>query len=456
MKDRLLLTFLFLITFAFGQKTTFNIKYSEPLAVFVFLQNLSDNYPANVFKTEFQKSKYNTNDYKNSISKFDKLSIDYSYQLEEFPFGSKKGMQTRDILRKNFIETENLNDFKIRSIGIIPNKTLNDLTEIITTFTPIYNELIYNPNKEQFEKQLIEITKYSKEHQIERFFETGLVFYNASWDNVIPFNVAFYPLPNSQGFTAHAFCNNFESAIQTNLKDYKDLFTVMLHETYHIIYNEESLEVKTEIDKNFKESKSKSSIYAYHLLNEALATALGNGYVYEKLVGKIDNNDWYNKKYINLMAKKIYPLVTEYITQKKPIDKNFIDNYINLYDENFSDWINELDHIMAYRYVISDNENDFDAIDKLYRYRSKTEYENEITQSSIEKMQKTPLTKLIIVSKNSLEKLKLIKSKFKELKNWKFDAKKDFAYKIFLDDKSQLIIINQNKSNIEALLKMLK
>ena len=62
----------------------------------------------------------------------------------------------------------------------------------------------------------------------------------------------------------------------------------MMHETYHIVYDEQSLEVKTEIDTYFKENKSKCSGYAYQLMNEVLATVLGNGYVYEKLNGKVD------------------------------------------------------------------------------------------------------------------------------------------------------------------------
>lgn len=456
MRNRLLVLLLFLTTFSFAQKTTFKIKYSEQLAVFIFLQNLSENYPENVFKTEFQKSKYNNEHYKAIISKFDKLKIDYSYRFDEFPYGSKKSMQTEDLLKKNLIETENIKEFKLRSNGLIPNKTLSDLAECISEFAPIYNELIYNPNKEKFEKQLEEIIKYSNEHQIENYFETGLLFYNSSWDNTIPFNIAFYPLPNSKGFTAQAFCNNFISAIQTDLKSYKVLFSVMLHETFHIVYDEESLEVKTEIDTYFKESKSKYSNYAYQIMNEALATALGNGYVYEQLDGKVDTQDWYNKKYINLIAKQMYPLVTEYISQKKSIDKNFIDNYIRIYEVNFPNWINELDNIMSYRYVISESEKDFTTINQIFRYRSRTEYEDQITESSIEKMQKTPLTKVIIISKNNGEKLKLVKSKFAVLKNWRFNADKEFAEKIFLEDKSQLIILNQKESTLDTLFKSIK
>ena len=190
-------------------------------------------------------------------------------------------------------------------------------------------------------------------------------------------------------------------------------------------------------------------------MNEALATALGNGYVFEQLDGKIDTQDWYNKKYINLIAKQIYPLVTEYIIQKKSIDKNFIDNYIRIYEVNFPNWINEMDNIMSYRYVISEDQKDFTSINQMFRYRSRTEYEDQITESSIEKMQKTPLTKVIIISKNNAEKLKLVKSKFTELKNWHFNGDKEFAEKIFLEDKSQLIIVNQKKSTLEALFKLI-
>lgn len=453
MKNTLLLIFLLLSSLSFGQNASFKIKYSEQLAVFVFLENLSEYYPDNVFKTEFQKSKYNIEKYKSLISKFEQLSISYSFRFEDFPYGSKKTMQTQDILKKSLIETDNLNDFKIRSAGMIPNKTLSDLGECISEFTPIYNELIYNPNKEKFEKQLDEIQKYSNDHKIENYFKTGLVFYNSSWDNSIPFVAAFYPLPNSKGFTASAFCNNFVSAIQTDLKSHKDLFSVMMHETYHIIYDEQSLEVKKEIDTYFKTNKSTCSNYAYQLLNEVLATVLGNGYVYAELEGKVDSGDWYSNKYINLMAKQIYPLAKKYIDQKKPIDKNFIDSYIQLYETNFPDWINELNNIMTYRYVITENEKDFKVINKMFRYRSRTEYEDQITESSIEKMKHTPLTKMVIISKDSKEKIKLLKNKFKELENWKANPDKEFVEKILLDDKSQLIIVNQKKTELETLIK---
>ncbi len=456
-KKHLTVILMFLTLLMWGKSIKFNIKYSEPLAVFVFMQNLSENYPDNVFKTEFQKSKYNTDEFIKLIREFNDLPIDYSYQFDEYPYASKTRMQTRDLLKKNLIETNTLNDFRLRSIGILPNNVLNALTTYIKSFTPIYNELIYQPNKIKFEKQLAEITEYAKNNDLDSYFEKGLVFYNSSWDQSIPFEIAFYPFPESDYFTAQAFYNNFVSAIQTDLEDYKDLFSVMMHETYHIIYNEQTLEFKVLIDEAFKTNPSRSSNYAYLLMNEVLATALGNGYVYEKLNnGKQDVNDWYFHQYIDLMSRKIYPLVKGYITEKRSIDKNFVNQYIQLYETSFPNWINEPDNIMTYRYVISENSDDFNTIRRKFRYRSMEENDSELSETSINTMKKTPLTKLIVISNDNAQKLTLVKSNFKELRDWKYIPDQEFVRKFLLNDKSQLIIINQKNSTLDKLLTMIK
>lgn len=138
------------------------------------------------------------------------------------------------------------------------------------------------------------------------------------------------------------------------------------------------------------------------------------------------------------------------------MDKNLINQYIKLYETNFPNWINEPENIMTYRYVISENREDFNTIRRRFRYRSMEESESEISAGSIENMKKTPLTKIIIISKNSPQKLNLIKSKFTELKNWRYNAELEFIEKLLLADKSQLIIINQKRTPLDKLLTQIK
>src|SRR5262249_51519638 len=171
------------------------------------------------------------------------------------------------------------------------------------------------------------------------------------WDNSVPFNFVFYPLPNSQGYRATAFANDVESPIPTNLKDYNLLLALMFHEIFHILYDDEVLTLQKDIRQWRDSNSSRSSRYAFTLLNESLATALGNGgYVYGKLNGKVNEGNWYGIKYISDMAKKIYPIVKEYVENQQPIDQAFIDNFIKIFDDNFSEWLLAPEFIMAGRY----------------------------------------------------------------------------------------------------------
>ena len=68
-------------------------------------------------------------------------------------------------------------------------------------------------------------------------------------------------------------------------------------------------------------------------------------------------------------------MVKEYAEQQKAIDKSFVDNYIKIYDDNFSSWLFEPDNIMTDRYVIADTSEAFDAVDQKFSYRSMSQYD---------------------------------------------------------------------------------
>lgn len=441
-----------------GQELNFQVKFSEPLAILNFLHNLSSNAPpTNPFRQLFNSSRFNQQKYQMLIAEFNSLTIDYTYEYTEYLGTGKQGGSTWLLLKKNLINSQTINDFKISSLGIIPNENLFKLASILTEFTPVYQELVYQPNKEKFEQQLSDLKKLIASTNMTSYFNVGLKFYNSSWDNSVPFNFVFYPLPNSRGFTATVYSNYAESAIPTSLTDYNGLLSVMFHEIFHILHDEQSLALKKDIAQWVKSNPSKSAYYASGvLLDESLATALGNGYVSGKLKGKLNEGNWYNWKYINLMAKKIYPLVTDYIEKQQPLDKAFIDNYIKIFDDNFSGWLLDLDHIMSGRYVLTDNSEDFQIINRKFPYLSMVEQKEGISESSIEKMANTPSTKVVLISKDNKRKLELIKKAFTELKDWKPNAKTDFTYSVLLNDRTYLIVINSVKKTTEEQIESLK
>jgi hypothetical protein len=430
-----------------AQEVTFHVKFSEPLAVFQFVDFLSGNAPPNVFKTTFNGSKFNVEKYQRLITAYDRLNLDYGYEYTTYPYAQKIGGSTESLLKRNLVNSSSIDEFKRTSLGIIPNADLFELCDLLTAFYPVYEVLVYQPCKEKFDQQLKAIGNAADSGKLSGFFNTGLTFYHSSWDNQIPFIVDLYPLAGTLHFTATAFNNTSVVAVPIDLQDDDKLLAVMIHEIFHILYDEESIEFKKRIEKAFMTNPSRNSRYAYLLLNEALATTLGNGYVYGQLKGAVDTGMWYRRVYTNQIAKTIYPLVKNYIAAGKALDTAFISQYQKLFDENFADWLRKKDFILADRYVISDNPDSLNVIDQLYPYRSMTGYDPAITANSIEKMAQAPITKIVLVSKDNKRELELIKKQFQELRDWQPDYHTDFSYAVFLADKTYLIILNNVKKN---------
>lgn len=448
----LLILLLNSFNYATGQVIQVNIKHSKLTATYSFVQKLSTYYPDNEYKQIFNNSKYNAAPYLDLIAQLDTLNLYESLPFQQYPYGQKQPFQTISLIEKNLINAKALDEFIRQTFGIIPNDHFFAFVNIISKFELIYEELIYLPNKESFDNKVDELAQFVKTVNLNQYFEVGLNFYGTKWNSSIPIDIAIIPTLGNGGFTATAFLNNAVSEVPLGFKHNDVLFCVLMHEIFHLLYDGQSLELKKNIEKWFDQSTSINSQYAYLLLDEALATALANGYIYEKFNKETDKEEWYNIKYINFMSQKIYPMVKDYIENKKTIDKKFVEQFIKIYDDNFSDWTKELDHILTYRYVLSDNQDDFRYLRKKYRYASKSAYQTPINQNNLEALKLAPLTKVLVVSENHNEKLQLIKNAFTALKNWSFKAESEFVYTTILADKTRLIIVNNTNDNLEELL----
>lgn len=434
--------FLLISINVYSQPVQFQTKFSEPFAVFQFMNSLSARSFNNVYKKLYNQSRFVTNEYKDLISQFDSLNLDYSYEFNDYPAGQKVGIDVPSFLKRNLILSENVQDFKLRSMGLVPNETLIKLTTLVKDFTPVYEGVIYQPFKLRFEEQLKGISALIKEKNLNDYFSDAAQLFRSSWDPSVPFIFCFYPLPHSKGFTATAVSNVAISAISDSLDTYNTLLAVMMHEITHVLYDERPKSFWNQMDEWFVTNPSRASRYAYSLFNESMATAVANGYIGGKLNGKEDTaRNWYGQKYINAMAKAAYPFVKEYIVKHKPIDHDFVDAYIKTFEDKFSGWLFDPNYVMTGSIVLSENPSDFRLIDSLYRFYGH-EHVNEISATSLEKLQTNHGTKMIIVNSRNKEKLDLIKASFKELSKWDPDPGHDFEYTVFLSDKSYLLILN--------------
>jgi hypothetical protein len=438
---------------SFGQTDIkFDLHMSEPYAVYDFLQKISDSYPDNALKDAFAKSVYNTPENKEKISSFERLAIDYSYFFNQYPQPLKSGVMVRDLLEKNLAASKTVAEFTNKSVGLVPNETLISFAAALTHFQPVYNTVVYTPNKQAIAAQEEKLKEYITSGQFQMYLRKGLAFYNAGWDTAIPFQVNLLPSLDRNSMGARAFFNVAVCEVPLSFKDHNSLFSVIMHEIYHIAYDNQSLELKTNIRQWFDSTGSPNSQYALLLLNEVLATAMGNAYVPKQLKGKVAEDDWYDNTYITSMAKAIFPTVEAYTNAGKPIDEAFIRTYVGLYDKNFSQWNGELPHLLTYRYILADNPDDWRYIRRTYRYFSNARMGSPITVAELEKAKQMPITKVVIVSKNHREMLEMLTLQFDELQGAKLGPEAEFIHVATLKDRTRLILINRHTSTVEQLM----
>lgn len=434
------------------QPVEFKLSCSEPYAVYDFITKISDNYPDNELKSIFSNSKYNTEAFKKQIAEFEQLPIDYTYAFTQYPSPLKTGLMSRDMLERNLAISQTIADFRNKSLGLIPNEYLSVFSETLENFLPIYRELVFEPNKTAFEVQKNNLQNYIKNNQFSNFFQTGLTFYNTNWNKNIPFELNLLPSLDKGNLGARAFINVAVCEAPLDLKDHVSFFSVAMHEIYHIVYDNQSLQMKENIQKWFNETKSPNSQYALLLMNEVLATALGNGYVIEQINKKADDGEWYANKYVSEMAKAIYPVLKKYIEDKKPMDEAFVKAYVNTYDTQFPQWNNELLHLFAYRYIVADTPSDWTYFRRNFRKYSNNRMGAPVSATEVEKTMAMPITKVVVISQNHEQKLNLLKDYFDVLKNKKLNPKAEFIEIFNLPDNTKLFIINRHKSTVEDMM----
>jgi hypothetical protein len=450
MLKNIFLLLAFLVSIAVnGQQIQFKVVFSKPYAVFEFMQSLSANARPNPYKKAFLASSFHTEKYNGLIRAFDSIPIDYSYHFRGYPPG-KIDMSTESVLKKNLIVSKNMNEFKLFSFGLIPMNDLNQLVYLIDEFTPVYNRLIYEPLQTNFEKQLKDISELITTKKLAVYFQQAKHFYRAAWDSTVPFLFTFYPLPESKGFGATVFGNIASSSFPESLTNYNGMLTVLLHEISHVLYDEQPQAFKKQMREWIDASSSPYSHYASLLLNEAWATAVGNGFFGELLNGQPNPGTWYGWKYVSLMAKQIYPDVKEYMNAGKQIDKDFLDKYIQKHQAYFSGRDSALDHFLGTDMsIMSEDSSDFQAITRKQPMFATSDYVGTISQTSLEKFRGTTTNaKLIVVSKQNKSKLKMIQQQFPELRDVRFDPGQNFTRVKFLSDKTYLVIINLVTNNL--------
>ena len=202
---------------------------------------------------------------------------------------------------------------------------------------------------------------------------------------------------------------------------YMETIGVVLHEMCHVLYDEQPNEFQHTIEKWFAANKSPYRQYAYNFFDEALATALGNGWGYKNISGQADTAEWYRNEYINGFAKELYPLAADYINGHQQLDKPFVDSAIALFAKKFPNTVSDYGILLNRVALYSDAESATESEDLMNIVSEKFQLTNTYSSSplldktTLALLETSPQTQLVTIYKNHKENLGALKKIFPQL-----------------------------------------
>ncbi|OSY87308.1 hypothetical protein WH52_11700 [Tenacibaculum holothuriorum] len=440
------------------------IQANKTLALVQYVNTISSPRKS-ILKNHFEKSKFNTKSVQKLLATYKKLPLRESIKYQGYPETRRSRKGTDEIFTVMAANSDDLEELKKHSVSLFPLRDHQKLFDILKTIEPIYDQLFWKKNLPVIQQKITELKAYAEKHNLNKLYNAMTKFYNSSWESDLPLIISVIPYPEKTGFTATPQGNIIVSGLPLDMDYFEVYFGVMLHEIAHILYAEQEKSFQFELEKWFLNSPSKYKTFAYNWINETLATAVGNGWVYEKLKGELDPLDWYNDIYINTFSKAIYPMVKDYLERNKKIDEDFINKAILAYKKVLADKTYAYDNLITYTEMMLNKESKdgalegkvMDGVFSNFRTRSYGLHTPFPCGDKLESFLKNIKTQVVGVVENNQAELESLEITFPFLKKYTLNTNRNFVLTHIKENGQVFILINVlNENEFSKVFSLLK
>ena len=394
------------------------------------------------------------------VTRYSQLDFSSGYRRPNLPRRRYRGRTVMDFLWLHASAATSIADFSQRTFGLLSVADHAELFDVLAKAAPYYQRLVYAPQRANIERTERFLDAY--EGRVAQLFHQVSGFYGTPWPADIPFTVALAPIPLASGVTSAVpkVSTLVCSYLSENDEDYKATLGVAVHEMCHSIYDEQPAELQQDIDDWFALSKSPHATHAYAYFNEALATAIGNGWAYEQLNGHLDEGQWYADRYIDGYARAIHPLVSAYLREQQTLDRAFVQAAIEAFAKTFPDADRDLAVLLNTVGIYADTEDDrtlsgfSDVLMRRFRVSSSFLRAPLTSPGALRTMGYPQLTKLIIVDRDRRDNWDLLGGRFAHLSTVALPPEENFGY-AFYDGESRSTVLVFVVDGVESLARVL-
>lgn len=270
-----------------------------------------------------------------------------------------------DILEITALHSKDLNDFGQRTRALMPIGQHHNLMTILRNLEPMHRKHIWQPSQPMLNAMKTRMLKAQKQYKVADFLTKARTFYGSVWPASSPLVVGLVPVPgkrNKRVSFAHSAGAYAIVEVHQNMNIIA-MLGVLVHEVCHSLFDAQPASLQKRIEKGFYNNQTLSAHLAYQEINEAVATALGNG-LFEHLHRPANQKRkvWYNDTIIDAYAKAVHPDVVKYINAGKPWDAALSQQMVKRFETTFPS------HAQDHRFVFQNAMIFVDASKKVVQH----------------------------------------------------------------------------------------
>jgi hypothetical protein len=427
-------------------------KISKPYCLLNFLETAAgQGSRSQTLKQHIDKKKTDNDSlFQKILRDFSGINLDYAWKREEFPARRRQYRSTYDLICIAAVQSGSMSEFKLKCAGVLPAGELQKLLSLLLAAEKYYDDWIWKEEEPKLQAQLKSLQAYGAKCNV--LFSTFRDFYGSAWISDMPFTVALYPIPGKRGHsTATPHANSLCVGVLTGETDHASRLGVVMHEICHVLYDEQPAELQHRLDSVFLKEKSDCGSAAYNFFDEALATALGNGYSYQYLQGRPDSADWYSNVYINGFARALYPKIEQVLLHQRQLDEGFILTSMAMFCHTFpkaaSDYGILFNNINVY--ALAENRAErheiFSALGEYFQLTYTSMYSPMFDKESLASMKSESGTRLIVVDRDHAQSMARLSKIFPSLPSMlKGKAKEEYILSFFDKNRRPVVLVSLN------------
>ncbi len=262
--------------------------------------------------------------------------------------GNNDKISLNNRLRIAALNSTNWEEYRRAVELLVLPKDAHEFVAVVRHFSSRFDEWWQKSNSEKFlnERGKQYIASIEK-HQLLELTEKAAVFYEAQIPESyqVGFHLLFRPANDS------VFGEQIENHALIEVREKESLeekIPVVIHELAHHLFRLAPLRQQEKLLGSFLGANQIYSLAAYNLLDEALATAIGNGLVAKRLMSEKDfaaykerPNSFYIDDAVDRAGKAVFPLVEQRINQNSSLYAgDFAPEYLELIGTAFGEEIN--------------------------------------------------------------------------------------------------------------------